>query len=71
MNIKAVFLSPEECSKLVDRPQVDQLGLIGEGGHAQPMSKAALVQLFRVLKENVYLVLLNALPSRTNCGGPG
>jgi hypothetical protein len=42
---------------------VEQLVLIGEGGHARPMSKEALFHLFGVLRDNVRLVLLNACHS--------
>ncbi len=42
---------------------VGQLVLIGEGGHAQPMTKEALAHLFGVLRDDVRLVLLNACRS--------
>jgi hypothetical protein len=42
---------------------VEQFVLVGEGGQAQPMSKAALADLFSVLRDNVHLVLLNACHS--------
>lgn len=43
--------------------QIDQLVLMTEGGQPHPMSKATLVHLFHVLKDNVHLVLLNACHS--------
>ena len=42
---------------------------MGEDGQPQPMSEAALVHLFNVLKDNVYLVLVECLPLRTDCRG--
>ena len=43
-----------------DRNPVEQLVLMDEAGGPLPMSKAALVHLFNVLKDNVHLVLLSA-----------
>jgi CHAT domain-containing protein len=43
--------------------QVEQFVLMGDGGQAHPVSKAALVNLFSVLRDNVRLVLLNACHS--------
>src|SRR5262249_27285131 len=37
----------------------ERLMLMGEGGGAQPMSKAALVHLFDILRDNVHVVLLS------------
>jgi len=48
---------------LCERDRVEQLVLMGEDGQPQPMSKAALVHLFNVLKDNVHLVLLSACHS--------
>ena len=45
----------------IDRPE--KLVLIGEGGKARPMSKAALVHVFSVLNDNIHLVLLSACHS--------
>jgi hypothetical protein len=43
--------------------QVEQIVFMGDGGQAHPVSKAALVDLFSVLRGNVRLVLLNACHS--------
>jgi hypothetical protein len=45
--------------------RVVQLVLIGEGGQAEPMSEAALIHLFRVLKDNLRLVFLSACHSQS------
>ncbi len=42
---------------------VEQFVLMGEGGQAHPMSKAALVDLFYALRADVRLVVLNACHS--------
>jgi hypothetical protein len=46
-----------------DRNPVDELVLMGEDGTPRPMSKAALVHLFSVLRDNIQLVLLSACHS--------
>jgi hypothetical protein len=46
-----------------DRSPADELVLMGEDGRPWPMSKAALVHLFSVLKDNIQLVLLSACHS--------
>ncbi len=48
---------------LSETQRAEELVLMGEDGQPQPMSKAALVHLFRVLKDNVQLVLLSACHS--------
>jgi CHAT domain len=48
---------------LCDTDRTEHLVLMGEDGQPQPMSKAALVHLFKVLKDNVHLVLLSACHS--------
>ncbi len=42
----------------------EALVVVGEGGQARPVSKEALVQLFRAAKDNVRVILLNACHSR-------
>jgi CHAT domain len=55
--------SPRRDMVRSDENKVEQLVLIGEDGQPQPVSKAALVDLFGVLKDNVHLVLLSACHS--------
>ena len=43
--------------------QAGQIVLMGDGGQPRLMSNAALADLFSVLKDRVYLVLLNACHS--------
>ncbi len=57
--------SPRRDMVARDIAPVDQLMLMGDGGYAQPVSKAALVDLFTVLKDNVHLVLLSACHSES------
>ncbi len=56
-------LTPRRDMIRRDQVPVEELVLMGEDGQPQPMSKAALVHLFNVLKDNVYLVLLSACHS--------
>jgi hypothetical protein len=46
-----------------DTEPMEQLVLTGEDGQPQPMSKDALVHLFKVLKDNVHLMVLSACHS--------
>jgi hypothetical protein len=55
--------SPRRDMVRADGDRAEQLVLVGEDGQHQPMSKAALVDLFSVLKDNVHLVILSACHS--------
>jgi CHAT domain len=55
--------SPRRDMVRADGDRAEQLVLVGEDGQHQPMSKAALVDLFSVLKDNVHLVILSACRS--------
>jgi hypothetical protein len=56
-------LTPRRDMIRRDHVPVEELVLTGEDGQPQPMSKDALVHVFNVLKDNVYLVLLSACHS--------
>jgi hypothetical protein len=58
-----VLSSLRDMKKVGHAGHLEHLVLTGEGGQVQPMSTAVLVHLFRVLKDNVHLVLLSACHS--------
>ena len=55
--------APRRDMVLSDDDRAEQLVFNGDDGQPQPMTKAALVGLFSVLKDNVHLVLLSACHS--------
>jgi len=62
-NIPTGAGSPRRDMVRSEGSRLEQLVLMGEDGQPQAMSKAALVDLFSVLKDNVHLVLLSACHS--------
>jgi hypothetical protein len=54
---------PERDMVLRDSGQVEQLVFMGERGQAHPISKAALLDLFSALRDDVHLVLINSCHS--------